>query len=78
MGLVVIPIYHEFQVTSLGLGICALGVGFYYVLVYPTHLPRSLTSANGMERANLNSILTIIPKIQLLHAHPKNHPNSTF
>ncbi|CAD5206642.1 unnamed protein product [Bursaphelenchus okinawaensis] len=46
VGLVVIPIYHEFKVTSLGLGICVLGLGFYYLLVYPARLPKSLVSLN--------------------------------
>lgn len=48
IGLVIIPIFHEFKVTALGLVICVVGLGFYYLLVYPKRLPRGLEKANGL------------------------------
>ncbi|KAI6234438.1 Amino acid permease [Aphelenchoides fujianensis] len=46
VGLVVIPIWQEFQVTALGIAICSVGFGFYYLLIYPNNLPRSLIAAS--------------------------------
>ncbi|KAI6179489.1 hypothetical protein M3Y98_00616000 [Aphelenchoides besseyi] len=48
IGLVVIPIWQEFQVTALGIGICTVGLGFYYLLIYPSNLPRSFEKANAL------------------------------
>ncbi|CAD5209629.1 unnamed protein product [Bursaphelenchus xylophilus] len=62
VGLVVIPIYHEFKVTSLGLGICAMGLGFYYVLVYPTRLPRSLMVINDFFTVISTGIFNGLPE----------------
>ena len=45
--LVIIPIFQEFHVTALGIAICLVGFGFYFVLVYPTTLPRWMTDWNS-------------------------------
>jgi hypothetical protein len=45
--LVIIPIVQEFEVTSLGIGICIVGFGLYFLLVHPTALPSALTHING-------------------------------
>ncbi|KAH7718516.1 AAT-5 protein [Aphelenchoides avenae] len=44
--LVIIPIVQEFEVTSLGIGICIVGFGLYFLLVHPTALPSALTHIN--------------------------------
>lgn len=45
--LVVIPIFQEFAVTSLGICICCIGFAFYFLFVYPkTPLPM-LSYFNG-------------------------------
>lgn len=50
--LVIIPIVQEFEVTSLGIGICIVGFGLYFLLVHPTALPSALTHINGKYSRN--------------------------
>lgn len=45
--LVIIPVVKDFAITSLGIGICFVGFGFYFVFVYPKNTPSFLSSLNG-------------------------------
>jgi hypothetical protein len=59
IGLVVIPIWQEFEVTALGLAICVVGLGFYYLFVHPTRLPKTLVKANGICLFNTSYLIYI-------------------
>jgi len=63
--LVVIPIWQEFEVTALGLGICAVGLGFYYLFVHPTRSPRFLMKANEFSTLFSAIIFNGLPDLKL-------------
>ncbi|GMR52305.1 hypothetical protein PMAYCL1PPCAC_22500 [Pristionchus mayeri] len=42
VALVIIPIFQEFSVTALGIAICSVGFIFYFIFIYPEHLPSCL------------------------------------
>lgn len=48
----VIPIFQEFAVTSLGIFICCIGFAFYFLFVYPKNAIPILSYLNGRQKNN--------------------------
>uniref|UniRef100_A0A0K0DBL0 Amino acid permease/ SLC12A domain-containing protein n=1 Tax=Angiostrongylus cantonensis TaxID=6313 RepID=A0A0K0DBL0_ANGCA len=79
VALVVIPIFQEFSSTSLAIGICFIGLMFYFLFVFPTRLPLWLHVLNGrhgcLEKNKTNLFSYFI--IFLSKLHFPNDPSTT-
>uniref|UniRef100_A0A7E4UPJ2 AA_permease domain-containing protein n=1 Tax=Panagrellus redivivus TaxID=6233 RepID=A0A7E4UPJ2_PANRE len=62
--LVIIPIFQEFHITALGIGICLVGFGFYFVLVYPTTLPMWMNLANQRSTFWTSIVFDALPDLK--------------
>ncbi|WKX89892.1 hypothetical protein Q1695_009046 [Nippostrongylus brasiliensis] len=64
VALVVIPIFQEFSVTSLAIGICMIGFALYFVLVYHTILPPWLFILNERVTFACSVIFDCLPDVK--------------
>jgi amino acid transporter len=68
--LVIIPIFQEFHVAALGIGICVVGFGFYFILIYPTNLPRWMHIANRQSTFYAAIAFDALPDLKSLPLMP--------
>ncbi|VDL71809.1 unnamed protein product [Nippostrongylus brasiliensis] len=64
VALVVIPIFQEFSVTSLAIGICMIGFALYFVLVYHTILPPWLFILNERVTFVCSVVFDCLPDVK--------------
>ncbi|KIH62830.1 hypothetical protein ANCDUO_06883 [Ancylostoma duodenale] len=56
VALVVIPIFQEFSVTALAIGICLIGFVMYFIFVHPNVLPTWMYILNGEPRPGFDDL----------------------
>lgn len=64
IALVMIPIFQEFSVTSLAIGICLVGFALYFLLVYPNILPRWLHVLNERSTLFCSVVFDCLPDVK--------------
>ncbi|KAK5965043.1 Amino Acid Transporter [Trichostrongylus colubriformis] len=64
VALVVIPIFQEFSVTSLAIGICLIGFALYFLFVYPTILPTWLYILNERSTFICSVVFDCLPDVK--------------
>uniref|UniRef100_A0AC35U130 AA_permease domain-containing protein n=1 Tax=Rhabditophanes sp. KR3021 TaxID=114890 RepID=A0AC35U130_9BILA len=62
--LVIIPIFQEFHVASLGLGLCLIGLGFYYLLIHSDNLPAFVYRANEFATLVACIVFDVLPDVK--------------